>query len=162
MIFFPVQCRMARAALGDWAFGSSPAAAKVSVDTVARFERGEELKDRRCPRRATAVPLRRPASSLQMAISPASVSRRPLQRTRYSRPARQNRRLRRKQSTARPPRRPRKNDRSGSLPNRALGDPCAWFARASNSAGVEFIDGERRWTGVRLRKRQQEKGSSGG
>ena len=45
MIFLPVQCRMARAALG---FGvrELAAAAKVSIDTVARFERGEELKVR--------------------------------------------------------------------------------------------------------------------
>ena len=45
MIFLPVQCRMARAALG---FGvrQLAAAAKVSIDTVARFERGDELKER--------------------------------------------------------------------------------------------------------------------
>jgi transcriptional regulator with XRE-family HTH domain len=45
MIFLPVQCRMARAALG---FGvrDLAAAAKVSTDTVARFERGDELKER--------------------------------------------------------------------------------------------------------------------
>jgi len=45
MIFLPVQCRMARAALG---FGvrELAAAAKVSIDTVARFERGAELKER--------------------------------------------------------------------------------------------------------------------
>jgi hypothetical protein len=45
MIFSPVQCRMGRAALGlrvrELATG-----AKVSVDTVARFERGDELKER--------------------------------------------------------------------------------------------------------------------
>ena len=45
MIFLPVQCRMARAALG-WGVRELAAAAKVSVDTVARFERGDELKDR--------------------------------------------------------------------------------------------------------------------
>ena len=45
MIFLPVQCRMARAALG-WGVRELAAAAKVSVDTVARFERGEELKER--------------------------------------------------------------------------------------------------------------------
>ena len=45
MIFFPVQCRMARAALG-LGVRELAAAAKVSVDTVARFERGEELKER--------------------------------------------------------------------------------------------------------------------
>lgn len=45
MIFLPVQCRMARAAL---ALGvrELAALAKVSIDTVARFERGEELKER--------------------------------------------------------------------------------------------------------------------
>ena len=45
MILLPVQCRMARAALG---FGvrELAAAAKVSIDTVARFERGAELKER--------------------------------------------------------------------------------------------------------------------
>jgi transcriptional regulator with XRE-family HTH domain len=36
---------MARAALG-WGVRELAAAAKVSVDTVARFERGEELKER--------------------------------------------------------------------------------------------------------------------
>ncbi|WP_354129829.1 helix-turn-helix domain-containing protein [Bradyrhizobium sp. RT3b] len=41
----PVQCRMARAALG-LGVREFAAAAKVSADTVARFERGEELKTR--------------------------------------------------------------------------------------------------------------------
>jgi transcriptional regulator with XRE-family HTH domain len=36
---------MARAALG-WGVRELAAAAKVSIDTVARFERGDELKDR--------------------------------------------------------------------------------------------------------------------
>ena len=45
MIFLPVQCRMARAGLG-WGVRELATAAKVSVDTVARFERGDELKER--------------------------------------------------------------------------------------------------------------------
>jgi transcriptional regulator with XRE-family HTH domain len=45
MILLPVQCRMARAALG-LGVRELAAAAKVSTDTVARFERGEELKER--------------------------------------------------------------------------------------------------------------------
>ena len=45
MIFLPVQCRMARAALG-LGVRELAAAAKVSTDTVARFERGDELKER--------------------------------------------------------------------------------------------------------------------
>ena len=45
MIFLPVQCRMARAALG-LGIRELAAAAKVSIDTVARFERGDELKER--------------------------------------------------------------------------------------------------------------------
>lgn len=45
MILLPVQCRMARAALG-LAIRELAAAAKVATDTVARFERGEELKAR--------------------------------------------------------------------------------------------------------------------
>ena len=45
MIFMPLQCRMARAALG-LGVRELAAAAKVSVDTVARFERGDELKER--------------------------------------------------------------------------------------------------------------------
>jgi len=45
MVFLPVQCRMARAALG-LGVRELAAAAKVSIDTVARFERGEELKER--------------------------------------------------------------------------------------------------------------------
>jgi len=42
---FPIQCRMARAALG-LGVRELAAAAKVSIDTIARFERGEELKER--------------------------------------------------------------------------------------------------------------------
>src|SRR5436190_648 len=45
MIFSPSQCRMARAALG-LGVRELAAAAKVSVDTVVRFERGDELKER--------------------------------------------------------------------------------------------------------------------
>lgn len=45
MIILPVQCRMARAALGK-GVRELASAAKVSPDTVARFERGEELKER--------------------------------------------------------------------------------------------------------------------
>src|SRR3974377_2538685 len=45
MIFLPVQCRMARAALGLGVRGLA-VAAKVSIDTVARFEGGDELKER--------------------------------------------------------------------------------------------------------------------
>jgi transcriptional regulator with XRE-family HTH domain len=45
MIFLPVQCRMARAALG-MGVRDLAAAAKVANDTVARFERGVELKER--------------------------------------------------------------------------------------------------------------------
>ena len=45
MIFLPVQCRMARAALG-LGVRELAAAAKVSIDTVARFERGDDLKER--------------------------------------------------------------------------------------------------------------------
>jgi transcriptional regulator with XRE-family HTH domain len=45
MIILPVQSRMARAALG-LGVRELAAAAKVSIDTVARFERGDELKER--------------------------------------------------------------------------------------------------------------------
>ena len=45
MILSPIQCRMARAALG-MGVRELAVAAKVSVDTVARFERGDELKER--------------------------------------------------------------------------------------------------------------------
>jgi transcriptional regulator with XRE-family HTH domain len=45
MIFLPVQCQMARAAIG-WGVRDLAAASKVSTDTVARFERGEALKER--------------------------------------------------------------------------------------------------------------------
>ncbi len=41
----PVQCRMARIAIG-WGVRELAAAAKVSVDTVSRFERGEALRER--------------------------------------------------------------------------------------------------------------------
>jgi transcriptional regulator with XRE-family HTH domain len=45
IVLLPVQCRMARAALG-LGVRELAAAAKVSIDTVARFERGDELKQR--------------------------------------------------------------------------------------------------------------------
>jgi transcriptional regulator with XRE-family HTH domain len=45
MILLPVQCRMARAAL-DLGVRELAAAAKLSIDTVSRFERGDELKER--------------------------------------------------------------------------------------------------------------------
>jgi len=45
MVFSPVQCRMARGALG-LGIRDLAASANVSVDTVLRFERGEELKER--------------------------------------------------------------------------------------------------------------------
>jgi transcriptional regulator with XRE-family HTH domain len=45
MIILPIQCRMARAALG-LGIRELAAAAKVSMDTVARFERGEDLRER--------------------------------------------------------------------------------------------------------------------
>jgi transcriptional regulator with XRE-family HTH domain len=45
MIILPIQCRMARAAVG-LGIRDLAAAAKVSMDTVARFERGGELKER--------------------------------------------------------------------------------------------------------------------
>jgi transcriptional regulator with XRE-family HTH domain len=45
MIFLPMQCRMARAALG-LGVRELAATAKVSIDTVARFERGDQLKER--------------------------------------------------------------------------------------------------------------------
>ena len=45
IILLPVQSRMARAALG-LGVRELAAAAKVSIDTVARFERGDELKER--------------------------------------------------------------------------------------------------------------------
>jgi transcriptional regulator with XRE-family HTH domain len=40
-----IQCRMGRAAAG-WSIRELAEAAKVSIDTIARFERGEELKER--------------------------------------------------------------------------------------------------------------------
>ena len=45
MIFLPVQSRMARAAL-SWGVRDLAARAKVSIDTVVRFERGDALKER--------------------------------------------------------------------------------------------------------------------
>ena len=41
----PVQCRMARAAIG-LSVKKLAAAAKVSADTIVRFERGESLRKR--------------------------------------------------------------------------------------------------------------------
>jgi transcriptional regulator with XRE-family HTH domain len=44
-MILPVQCRMARAALG-LGIRELARAAKVSIDTVTRFERGDLLKER--------------------------------------------------------------------------------------------------------------------
>lgn len=44
-ILEPVQCRMARIAIG-WGVRELATAAKVSVDTVSRLERGEKLRPR--------------------------------------------------------------------------------------------------------------------
>jgi len=41
--FSPVQCKMARAAVG-WGVRDLAASAGISTNTVARFERGEDLK----------------------------------------------------------------------------------------------------------------------
>ena len=68
------QCKMARAALK---LGGRELAglAKVSPDTVARFERGEDLKDRTIE--AIAPPLKKPASNLstKTAAAPACGSK---------------------------------------------------------------------------------------
>jgi transcriptional regulator with XRE-family HTH domain len=45
MIFMPLQCRMARAALG-LGIRELALAAKVAIDTITRFERGDQLKER--------------------------------------------------------------------------------------------------------------------
>ena len=45
MIFLAVHSRMARAGLG-WGIRDLARAAKVSLDTVVRFERGEVLRER--------------------------------------------------------------------------------------------------------------------
>ena len=45
MILIPVQCRMARAAL-DLGIRELARSAKVSIDTITRFERGDPLKER--------------------------------------------------------------------------------------------------------------------
>ena len=44
MILLAVQCKMARVAVG-WGMRDLAREAKVSTDTVARLERGEDLKD---------------------------------------------------------------------------------------------------------------------
>ena len=45
MVLLPVQCRMARSALG-WSIRDLAEAAKVGIDTVTRFEKGDTLKER--------------------------------------------------------------------------------------------------------------------
>jgi transcriptional regulator with XRE-family HTH domain len=44
-ILLPVQCKMARTAL-NWSVRQLAESAKVSTNTIVRFERGEELKAR--------------------------------------------------------------------------------------------------------------------
>jgi len=41
----PVQCKMSRSALG-WGVRELAAKAKISVETVVRFENGEQLRER--------------------------------------------------------------------------------------------------------------------
>jgi transcriptional regulator with XRE-family HTH domain len=41
----PIQCKMARAAVG-WGVRELAEAAKVSIDTISRFERGDALRER--------------------------------------------------------------------------------------------------------------------
>lgn len=50
----PIQCKMARTALG-LGVRDLAALADVSPDTVARFERGEELRDRTVAAMQTAL-----------------------------------------------------------------------------------------------------------
>jgi transcriptional regulator with XRE-family HTH domain len=50
----PIQCRMARTALA-WGVRDLASAAKVSPDTVARFERGESLYERTVDALRTAL-----------------------------------------------------------------------------------------------------------
>jgi transcriptional regulator with XRE-family HTH domain len=113
--------RMARAALG-LGIRELAAAAKVSIDTVARFERGDELKERTID--ALQRHSRQPVSSSPMAISLASALRGLLPRALQKPPQRPNRRLPRKQSAAKLPMRPRKNDRMPAS-RVALGDRWA-------------------------------------
>ena len=62
----PAQCRMARAAI-EMGVRELAEAAKVSTNTVTRFERGEELRERTEDAIRAALDL--PASSSLMAIS---------------------------------------------------------------------------------------------
>jgi transcriptional regulator with XRE-family HTH domain len=103
MILLPVQCRMARAALG-LGVRELAAAAKVSIDTVARFERGDELKERTI-------------DALQRALEAAGVeftnSDRPgvrLANAAAAQPVKRGGASTRKQSAAKPPRGLGRND----------------------------------------------------
>ena len=110
MIILPVQCRMARAALG-LGVRELAAAAKVSIDTVARFERGDELKER------TIDALQRTLEAAGVESTnggqPGSSPYEGCCRALRSRPERPDRQLPRKQSAAKLPMRPGKSD---SLP----------------------------------------------
>ncbi len=53
-MMLPIQCRMARTALA-WGVRDLVAAAKVSPDTVARFERGQSLYERTVDALRTAL-----------------------------------------------------------------------------------------------------------
>ena len=103
---------MARAAVG-WGVRELAEKAGVTANTVTRIENGADAKQ------STMDPhynghLRQPASSLQMANSPACASPRPPQRNPRNPPARQIQHLPRKQPAARPPRRPRRSDSCGA------------------------------------------------
>ena len=50
----PVQCKMARAALG-WGVRDLAAKAEVSVETVVRFENGEQLREQTLDKVSQAI-----------------------------------------------------------------------------------------------------------
>ena len=152
MIFLPVQCRMARAALG-WGLREFAAAAKVSIDTVARFERGDELKERTIDALQRALE----AAGVEFTNSDQPGVRLDEGRCAVLRQARQ--RVKTNWCGESSPRQIRQDDREktiGTALRSVSGLRCHRWA--FELAGVEFIDENGGGPGVRLRKRQPKKG----
>ena len=150
MIFLPVQCRMARAALG-LGVRELAAAAKVSIDTVARFERGDELKER------TIDALQRALEAAGVEFTNGEQPWRPPDQGRRSELRGTRQRVKTGGCRESSPRQNRQGDQQktiGTEPRLASGE----LRRAFELAGIEFIDENGGGPEVRLRKRQLKRG----
>jgi hypothetical protein len=99
----------------SWTLPARPRRASHATGGPGRVRRHPDRRHGPVPQTLTLT------TKVRFRISPASGSRRPLQRTPLRPQARQIRRMPRKQPAAKPPRRPRGSDRYGMCPGRSLG-----------------------------------------